>query len=311
MATVYSQDWSAGNSTFTGTDTYERAVDGPDALYPEIKYAESVTITAGKLDWNGTFGNYQTSGIMLKDFATFDGATGSISATYRPNSTSMGVMFTAPLIYVISSTGFGGERVLQLEANAVTGPGAPFTLDFTAFGWSGNYTVSDAFTFAADTDYTFKICWKTGTVTGDFVSVAADGYVRVYVNDVLVYEHTDFAFYIDYLNNNHVTKVAFGQDTDNDDGAGLFGTLDNIVFSDSACPEPTTPIIGSLVAGVKTTVNVTRGIAFGLDDNTNVLSEVGKFKVFGNAEITGDLTVGGSTLVSSGSVSTALDGLGT
>lgn len=242
MSTVYSQNWSAGNSTFTASNTYTRATDGPDALYPEIEYAETVTVSGGKLDWNGV-NNYQTSGLMLKDFPTFDGTVGSIQATYRPNSTSMGVTYFAPLIYVISSTGGGGERVIQLAASAVTGPGAPFTLDFTAFGWgASNYTANNPFTFAADTDYVVKVCWKTGTVTGDFVDVAADGYVRVYINDVLVYEVVDFAFYIDYLNTNHVTKVAFGQDTDNDDGAGLFGALSNIAFSDSACASSVTVV---------------------------------------------------------------------
>lgn len=47
------------------------------------------------------------------------------------------------------------------------------------------------------------------------------------------------------------------------------------------------PITGSLVAGVNTTITATRAIAFGLDDATNVHSEAGKFKVFGDSSVTG------------------------
>ena len=52
-----------------------------------------------------------------------------------------------------------------------------------------------------------------------------------------------------------------------------------------------TTIRGSAVFGERTTVSATRAIAFGLDGNTNTLSEAGKFKVFGKGEFTDTLTV--------------------
>lgn len=55
-------------------------------------------------------------------------------------------------------------------------------------------------------------------------------------------------------------------------------------------------IRASLVAGENTTVNVERAIAFGLDGNTNVHSESGKFKVFGDMEVTGTVTLGASSM---------------
>lgn len=67
---------------------------------------------------------------------------------------------------------------------------------------------------------------------------------------------------------------------------------------------------GSLVAGVNTDVTATRAIAFGLDGSTNVHNTPGMFKVFGDTEVTGTVTVGGSA-VSGGDISTQIDGLGT
>jgi hypothetical protein len=70
------------------------------------------------------------------------------------------------------------------------------------------------------------------------------------------------------------------------------------------------PITGSLVAGVDTTVSATRAIAFGLDGNTNVHSTAGQFKVFGDMAVTGtttlnDLTVTGTTALANNSISYA------
>ena len=58
----YTQDWSAGNSTFTSMDVYDRDDDGPDPLYPEVQFAEGVTVTGATdvLDWNGTYSDYQS-----------------------------------------------------------------------------------------------------------------------------------------------------------------------------------------------------------------------------------------------------------
>jgi hypothetical protein len=55
-------------------------------------------------------------------------------------------------------------------------------------------------------------------------------------------------------------------------------------------------IIGSFVAGVKTTVTATRAAAFGLDNNTNVHDEAGWFKIFGNLEVTGETRLTTTTI---------------
>lgn len=72
----------------------------------------------------------------------------------------------------------------------------------------------------------------------------------------------------------------------------MFEPRASLMMSGSAAP-----IVGSAVFGTKTTVTATRAIAFGLDDNTNIHSESGKFKVFGDVEFTGDLEVSGDVSV--------------
>jgi len=67
-----------------------------------------------------------------------------------------------------------------------------------------------------------------------------------------------------------------------------------------------TKIRGSAVFGEHTTVSASRAVAFGLNGATNTLSEAGKLKVFGNFEVTGDVTIGGDLLGSATLVETIL-----
>jgi hypothetical protein len=69
------------------------------------------------------------------------------------------------------------------------------------------------------------------------------------------------------------------------------------VFRADPSPPPSAVIRGSAVFGVKTSVKATRAIAFGLDDATNNHTEAGKFKVFGNVEVTGTTQLTGAVTV--------------
>lgn len=92
--------------------------------------------------------------------------------------------------------------------------------------------------------------------------------------------------------------------------ASLFGYISDteLYYGDATPPPPLEgSFAGSTVFGVNTTVVVTRAIAFGLDGNTNVHNEEGKFKVFGDGAVTGTLVVDGGTI---GNISTMLDALG-
>jgi hypothetical protein len=233
MPIVYSQDWSAGNSLFTSMNVFERDVEGADPLYPEIHVAEGCTISGGKVVWNGTHGNHQTTGLTMRGFPTFDGSEGSITATYTPNADCLpggsDELSYVPLIFVMN-TEFVETFWLEIYE---TGGDWFYSLGRRIFGgFTNDYVDVEVTTpFVADTPYTFKVAWKCGTPSGGppYTSVAADGYLRFYVNDVLVGEFTDVGIWIDENTNNEVYHVFFATDYYGS-GGGLFGALGDIEF---------------------------------------------------------------------------------
>lgn len=240
MAIVYQQpSWANGNSLFTSVDVYDRAIDGIDPLYPEIEHGESVTIDGGRLDWNGTFGDYASSAVTFQGYPTFDGQAGSVTARYRPNATSLADIASsgsAPLITLARN-----DVIAQLT---LLWDGADISLDYQFIG--GTDFQSTPFTFAADTDYVVRLCWSCGTPTLDsgFIDTAAeDGWIRVYINGTLVLAVEDISLYIDDgtltggSGVNRVGSVWFGY-------AGLLGELDQISFNDESCEEQDNPAGG-------------------------------------------------------------------
>lgn len=223
---IYNQTWAAGNSLFTSMDVYDRDAEGADPLYPEIMNAEAVTISGGKLDWSGTYSDYQGAGIALNGFPTFVAERGYIEATYRPNATSLA---STPYHVVVAT------RVLGSNSIAVFWDGSVNEFDIYVYGWGfGNtHTAQPAYTFVAGVDYTVRIEWQCGTHDVGFSTVAADGYVRIYVNDVLIDEVTNFAFFQDYTDANKLKEVWFGY-------FGLLGTLDDITFASITAAAATT-----------------------------------------------------------------------
>lgn len=291
MPVVYSQDWSAGNSTFSTTYAYDRVPDGTDPLYPEMWAATDVNVSGGRVVWGGV-GNYDAAGCVFRDLS-FDGTEGYIEVEYTPNSdvlaNSGDGLFYVNLIRTHPLLGF---PTMYWGMTPQGSQGAPFdwdigVLDFNTDNYDATYTAA-APTFVAGTPYIFKMSWKCGTPTGSpFSSVADDGFVRFYLDGVLVYEITGYAVFIDDAQANAVGYVGLPSDVTNE-GTGLFGSMGPIEMFEG--PEDTSPaeITGSLVAGVNTTVTATRAIAFGLNEETsNLHDEIGKFKVFGDSSVTG------------------------
>jgi hypothetical protein len=68
------------------------------------------------------------------------------------------------------------------------------------------------------------------------------------------------------------------------------------------------PVIGSSVFGVTTTVTSTCSVAFGLDGETNTLSDAGTLKIFGDLEVTGTVTIPGASLSNPASILNAIVG---
>jgi len=298
MAVVYSENWSAGNSTFDAGNTYDRSGDGNDPLYPTIKIAEAVTIStiAGspRLTWNG-FADWNDTAVVFDDALgdpgngypanassfTFNGQVGKISCRYRPDATSLAVNTFAPLIVIPERGGFSDNWFLAWDA-----ANGWFEIDLATWGFAipdvndtvvwGGYT--------ADTDYTHTICWKCGTPVGDFADVTADGYFRFYINGVLIYEKTDVGLFLDYANNNLVPQVNFGQ-------FGMLGALDQIVFDDGGC---VTPIVGAFIAGKGGRVASTLTALFNMDGVTREVNEpntvvITKLHVLGETTFDGDV----------------------
>lgn len=215
MATIYTQNWTAGNSTFTSMDVYDRDTNGPDSLYPEIENAEGVTISSGRLDKSGTYsGTYQDIGIRMSGFPTFTqglGASGYISCRYKAASDALSGNPYLPLIVIRSNA----SAAIEVYYDGGTGP----FLDIYAYDWGvgGDWNATPSYTFVADTEYTIKVAWKVQSANG-----VNDGYVRVYINDTLVAEEPTFAF---FFSGNDVDSVDFGF-------FGLLGPLDQIEFDD-------------------------------------------------------------------------------
>jgi hypothetical protein len=246
MAIPYTQDWSAGNSTFTSVNSYTQSGNGVDPVYPEMKAAEVVTITGGKLDWNGTASDYQSAGIWVAKMGTLSGGgigqysgsgfwsgnQGYIECTYVPNATSLAVLLNAPLITIPAPAGL--SSYMQLSYNVSGGQ-----LELSYLADSGGVSFDPVATSAlpsAGVPYKVKLEWQLGTWNG--TDHDPDGFVKVYINDQLERSDTGIDLYFTYNSSpeDKIDGVWFGY-------LGLLGTLDDITISDSiaATPPPVVP----------------------------------------------------------------------
>lgn len=226
MAIIYTQNWSAGNSLFTSMAHYDRSAHGVDPLYPEIREAEDVTVDAGHLTWveTGSLYDWQLAGIALNGFPTFNGEGGQIICDYTPTIDSLDEPNDYDPLIVVNPGNAGTLGAIQWYWDRVDGE---FEIQILSWlGPPGDIFTTVPYNFVAGTTYNLRVCWRCGTHAPDFSTMDPDGYVRLYVNDVLVFEVTDY--YLSIGINNMVTDVWFGH-------TGLLGHLDNIVFDDESC----------------------------------------------------------------------------
>lgn len=256
--------WAPGNSTFTTVDRpvgdyhYTRTADGTDALYPEIEEAWTVTITsvdgADRLDLDTTSSDgYDEIGVRFRGYAGFNGQSGSVSHRVRPNATSLATFSPGGFAYLTVLGRGAANSVLEvgwdaLIAGEVTAPSisvrAATFADPLAFPYAGPPA---PWAWAADRDYTVRLCWSCGTPTvsgGLITAVASDGWIRVYIIDGLVetlaFEATDLDLFLEdgtgtaNAGLNYVREVHFGN-------MGLLGAIDQIVFNDESCETQDNP----------------------------------------------------------------------
>lgn len=253
MAIIYTEDWSSGNSLFNTVYTYERYNEGVDPLYPNLYRTEGVYVNGdGRLDanpaWVGPFQEYSTAGIWVKgmgaltrdgDPGFWDGTVGCIQCLYYPTTESLGENGGAngcPLLAVTTPAGFQILYVYadlydqEIEVGHRNEGSHPFTVDLIGAPMP-----------VAGEAYLVRIGWQCGTFDPVLEVTAADGFVRVWINDELAYEATDISLYLSYPDvplvgaPNLIDSVEFGF-------AGLLGPLDNFTIRDSACA-PISPLV--------------------------------------------------------------------
>lgn len=306
MATIYTQNWVDGNSTFTSVYDYNRIINGADALYPEMEDAEGVTVTGSGLEFNethrGAFATWLQAGIQLQGFPVFDGSVGSITGTYTPTTASLDDLAGAAANLIEVRNDYAPNPfVANILANDLGGGSWQLELQYQS--WSGYPTVTATMpTPAVGVAETWKLCWKSATPIGDWSDLESDGYIRAYRNGVLVAEAVDVQFYVGGATlNNHVEEVRFGF-------ASMLGTLTNIVFSDSACS--TALRANHFIGEGVTQQGITLAVTMGLDGSTHTCTRPNACTIYGDLVVTGEIVGGGAT-VSPGDLSTQLDALGT
>jgi hypothetical protein len=138
--------------------------------------------------------------------------------------------------------------------------------------------------------FDFKVNFRTCSVN-DWATdnVNADGVVEVWVDGVKLVEivNEKIALCKGSASGDvhHIDAIGVGYGTN----GAMTAMYVRPVLKDTW--EDAQPLVAPFVWGVNTKVKASRAVAFGLDGNTNVLEDEGKFKIFGDLEVTGDFTV--------------------
>lgn len=247
MALVYSEDWAAGNSLFDTVYYYERIVNGVDPLYPYMMNSEGVYINGDeRLDanpvWTGEYQDYGTAGIWLKgmgglswygESGYWDATTGCIECVYYPTTESIGEEGETngcPLIELATAGGYTG----LLGVFVWLGDGYFQVRQRNEGEHPDEVEIYGMPMPIAGQPYLVRLGWQCGTFDPVEEVTAADGYVRVWINDELIYEAIDISLWLTlpdvYMVGapNLLDSVQFGF-------SGLLGPLGDLTIRDNAC----------------------------------------------------------------------------
>jgi hypothetical protein len=222
MATLLEETWTAGAGVFSGISHYDRATDGTDTDYPYINESEAVRVVNGALTlqaasswanggiWGGTT-KYTNFHLNTTDYAAgsawadtpvlektssnsrgyyYNGNVGYFEASYTVNAASLAAAVYAPILALHSSPANVGY---PLQVNYDHSIGTVY-LEYWRKGLANGYEAI-VFPLTADQTYVFRATWKCGTIGATFADVTADGYVRLYVNDTLIHDASNVAFF--------------------------------------------------------------------------------------------------------------------
>ncbi len=245
---IYTENWSAGNSLFSSVYRYDRADEGDDPLYPFMESAEGVYINpAGNLDKNpahtGPFQDYQSAGVHVNNMGTLDinGAVGpggywdadraGIEVTYIPTAAALAENGGTNYCPLLSLFGTALGVAIDLSTGDVD-------ITYEVEGSVVNLTLTPPAAPAAGVPFTVRMEWQCGTMDLGTEITAADGWVRVYINDVLLHEALNVAMFVAYPNSpmsvpNLANGGTFGY-------FGLLGELDTFTITneDAAAADP-------------------------------------------------------------------------
>lgn len=245
MATVFSEDWSAGNSLFSSMAEYDRevALDPEDPLYPFMWGSYYTYINGdGMLDFNPAHSdppdtNYDAAGVWIKGFGPeaggyFDANQGCMQAAYYPSEDSINgpdaAQFECALITLADEDGFPHLGVsVDLNSNVIV-----MYLP-TVSTHDSIVTVVGAPMPVVGEPYAVRLGWQCGSIDPDTDAVNPDGFVRLWINGELTYEAVDADLNLDQSFTpvdppNMIDSLLIGY-------YGLLGPLDSITVSDSAC----------------------------------------------------------------------------
>lgn len=223
MATIYSQNWGAGQGNHAMTNGFYKSnawVGGtgtPDAVYPELRETEGIKVVIGTgpagenvLDLDASAGeDYVSMNATFDAFGSvstahssgwWNATEGTFSVDFFPSTTAWDERFFEYIFGGIGLPTFPESILLYIDDDGNANPpsGGILTLQGQTFsgGISGihlaTYTATRASSIGGialeNAWNTITIAWKCGTVTGAFASVAHDGFLTVTWNGVTVYD---------------------------------------------------------------------------------------------------------------------------
>lgn len=232
MAIPHNRVFTAGNSTFTATDVYERSANGVDPLYPEMFEAEGVTVTANRVTWSTTYADWQSTGFVMEGMGSlagggvgsyagtnfWDGTRGCIDCSYWPSAASLNGTNYNPLIWLADP-----GLVTQLILWGYDQASGDMQIRYATEGGIVDIFFAPAVTPANGVEFLCQMEWECGTYDEVTDTHAADGHITLTVNGTQVYSATNISLYLTYFSSppDRINAVGIGY-------FGLVGAVEEV-----------------------------------------------------------------------------------